>query len=131
MDIFNLLLLCLIYIPGCVVDSNDVNPLKHKETANLLYYTFKKYHSIFILVPKKDVFSCKPRTLTIISHLRFGKIGLKPAIPILNLIDFTAGKRIKIRYLSVIKFQYKHRRCLSYKVNLVLRKSQLSSETSI
>ena len=101
MDIFNLLLLCLIYIPGCVVDSNDVNPLKHKETANLLCTLLKKYHSIFI-VPKKDVFSCKPRTLTIVSHLRFGKIGLKPAIPILNLIDFT-NKKIDLLSLFFTK----------------------------
>ena len=118
MDIFNLLLLCLIYIPGCVVDSNDVNPLKHKETANLLYYTFKKYHSIFILVPKKDVFSCKPRTLTIISHLRFGKIGLKPAIPILNLIDFT-NKKIDLLSLFFTK-QKKMRTILTFQKNVIM-----------
>ena len=32
---------------------------------------------------------------------------------------------------TTMKEEIKHRRCLSYKVNLVLRKSQPSSETSI
>ena len=71
------------------------------------------------------------------SHMKIGKkimeIKVRIEFPLyLPCSSLTKGtlNSLKITELSP-EHSAEHRRCLSYKVNLVLRKSQPSSETSI
>ena len=61
----------------------------------------------------------------------FFQWNLPELFPISEVCTLTSGGLSFFHSTYFLQVLHKHRRCLSYKVNLVLRKSQPSSETSI